>query len=188
MSRVIFVVSFLLAAIPSSSPARLMPFWSYEDLFAQSDFVVIATPSSPTHDTPERITLPNLAPPTPVIGVATEFKALLVLKGKTQAQFVFHHYRLPESDVALVNGPTLVTFGQKDHGSYLLFLVREADGRFAPVAGQTDPETVSVQRLSDLHSVSSNQAMQPTARRRTASLSMTDKLSFQASLAPTSGG
>jgi hypothetical protein len=33
-----------------------------------------------------------------------------------------------------------------------------------------------------------NQAMQPTARRRTASLLMTKELSFQASLAPTSGG
>lgn len=34
----------------------------------------------------------------------------------------------------------------------------------------------------------SNQTMQPTARRRTASLSMTNKLSFQTSLAVTSGG
>jgi hypothetical protein len=34
----------------------------------------------------------------------------------------------------------------------------------------------------------SNQAMQPTARRRTASLSMTTELSFQASLVLTSGG
>jgi hypothetical protein len=33
-----------------------------------------------------------------------------------------------------------------------------------------------------------NQAMQPTARRCTASLSMTNKLSLRASLAPTSGG
>jgi hypothetical protein len=33
-----------------------------------------------------------------------------------------------------------------------------------------------------------NQAMQPTARRRTASLSMTKRLSFQSSLAPASGG
>jgi hypothetical protein len=33
-----------------------------------------------------------------------------------------------------------------------------------------------------------NQAMQPTARRRTASLSMTKKLLFQARLAVTSGG
>src|SRR3954452_5454793 len=98
MIRIILIVSFLLTCIPSSSPARLMPVWSYEDLFTQSDLVVVAEPSSPTHDTPERTTLPNLSPPTAVIGVATEFKTLLVLKGKTQAQFVLHHYRLPESD------------------------------------------------------------------------------------------
>ena len=41
---------------------------------------------------------------------------------------------------------------------------------------------------SVLPAVRPNQAMQPTARPRTASLLMTNKLSFQASLAPTTGG
>jgi GNAT superfamily N-acetyltransferase len=43
-------------------------------------------------------------------------------------------------------------------------------------------------RLSTSATNGPNQAMQPTARRRTASLSMTSKLLFQASPGPTSGG
>jgi len=49
----------------------------------------------------------------------------------------------------MLNGPGLVSF---DAGpvpkSYLMFLVRESDGRFAPVAQQTDPRT-SVQELHE---------------------------------------
>jgi len=45
-----------------------------------------------------------------------------------------------------------------------------------------------VRRYLQVAHKSSNQTMQPTARRRTASLSMTKKPGFQASLAPTSGG
>src|SRR6267142_5794981 len=112
--------------------ARLMYDWTYEELFSKSDFVVIAEPISATHDTDERTNLPELAPSTPAIGVVTDFQTVLVLKGQKQDRFVLHHYRLPDSDVAIINGPVLVKFNPGHH-EYLLFLVRERDGRFAPV-------------------------------------------------------
>src|SRR3954454_8288976 len=161
----------VILATAEFATAHLMAVWSYEDLFGKSDVVVIATPMSPTRDTAERTTLPGIEPPTAVIGVVTQFQTLLVLKGDKHDRITFHHYTLPQSDVALVNGPSLVAFPKVDHVSYLLFLVRERDGRFAPTAGQADPEDVSVQKLSGLHTGPPNQAMQPTARRRTASLS-----------------
>ena len=74
--------------------------------------MVIAEPISATHDTDERTNLEGIAPPTPVIGVATDFKTLLVLKGQKQDRFVLHHYRLAKPDVPLINGPQLVAFGQ----------------------------------------------------------------------------
>ena len=128
--------------------AQLMYAWTYEELFSKSDFVVIAEPISATHDTDERTTLPELDPSVSAIGVVTDFKTLLVLKGQKQDRFVLHHYRLPESDVAIINGPVLVKFNPGHH-EYLLFLVRERDGRFAPVAGQADPGVFSVKQLSE---------------------------------------
>ena len=129
--------------------ARLMYDWTYEELFSKSDFVVIAEPISATHDTDERTNLPELAPSTPAIGVVTDFQTVLVLKGQKQDRFVLHHYRLPDSDVAIINGPVLVKFNPGHH-EYLLFLVRERDGRFAPVGGQTDPGAFSVKQLSEM--------------------------------------
>ena len=56
-----------------------------------------------------------------------------------------------------MGGPVLVTFEPPTRGKdgtlvsakrFLLFLVREADGRFAPVSGQKDPGEISVQEIS----------------------------------------
>ena len=143
----ILTVALSLALVDFVS-ARLMYDWTYEELFSKSDFVVIAEPISATHDTDERTNLPELAPSTPAIGVVTDFQTLLVLKGQKQDRFVLHHYRLPDSDVAIINGPVLVKFNPGHH-EYLLFLVRERDGRFAPVGGQPDPGAFAVKQLSE---------------------------------------
>jgi hypothetical protein len=146
MNRAPLVVAILVGlAFHRSVSARLMQSWSYQELFTKSDVVVIAKPRAATRDTTERSTLRDIA--VPVIGVATEFQTLLVLKGRTRERFSLHHYRLREPDLAFVNGPSLISFDpKKDHRRYLLFLVRESDGRFAPVAGQTDLD-VSVQEV-----------------------------------------
>jgi len=145
------IITAILMAISTAHPAsgRLIDDRTFEQLFAKADFVVIARPTSATHDTRERgFLLGNL----PVIGVITEFQTLLVLKGAKRERFMLHHYReapLP-SGVAFVNGPTLLSFDPKeDHRPYLLFLVREPDGRLAPVASQTDLD-VSVRQVGGI--------------------------------------
>src|ERR1044071_2959352 len=95
--------------------AKLMYAWTYEELFSKSDFVVIAEPTSATHDREERTILSELDPSVPAIGVVTDFQMLLVLKGQKQDRFVLHHYRLPQSDVAIINGPVLVKFNPAHH-------------------------------------------------------------------------
>jgi hypothetical protein len=64
----------------------------------------------------------------------------------------------------------------------------EIRARLVP-KGQFGGPTLIVRSIHRIAAAeSSNQTMQPTTRRRTASLSMTNKLSLQFSLAPTSGG
>ena len=49
----------------------------------------------------------------------------------------------------MVDGPNLLHFDSSGEysGDYLLFLVRESDGRYAPASGQVDPAITSVQVL-----------------------------------------
>ena len=156
-TRVGIVASAVLALLISHGFGYSITPWSYKDLFAKSDFVVIASPLTRPRDTRERMTLQKISPPVPVIGVNTEFKTLLVLKGSKRQRFVLHHYResrKPDPNKVILGGPDLLDFERpKDSRSvfsskrYLLFLVREADGRFAPVSGQQDPRGMSVQEL-----------------------------------------
>jgi hypothetical protein len=136
----------LITSAPHPVWARFIDDRAFEELFAKADFVVLAKPISATHDTPERSALLGNVP---VIGVITKFQTLLVLKGVKKGRFILHHYRetpLPPY-VAFVNGPTLHSFDpKKDHRPYLLFLRREQDGRFAPVADQSDLD-VSVRQV-----------------------------------------
>jgi hypothetical protein len=157
-TRIGIVASAALALLISHGFGYSITPWSYEDLFAKSDFVVIASPLTRPRETSERMTLEKITPPVPVIGVNTEFKTLLVLKGSERQRFVLHHYRdsrKPDPNKVILGGPDLLDFeGPTDaSGSvfsskrYLLFLVREADDRFAPVSGQQDPRGISVQEL-----------------------------------------
>jgi hypothetical protein len=153
MRSLIFAAALITAAVPRLV-AYTVPTYSYDELFARSDFVVIAQPLRKTHDTAERSTLRGVTPPTPVIGVETQFQTALVLKGRKRDRFTLHHYREPSLKVkpgfeaVTVDGPLLITFDATDRKRYLLFLVRERDGRFAPTGGQQDVETISVQELS----------------------------------------
>jgi hypothetical protein len=142
--------AILFCATPNQSEARLMAVLSYQEMLDKSDLVVIATSKSKTTDTKEQAFLPNIVnqdkdgkqSKVKSIGVETVFAVSAVLKGnRATEQFTLHHYREAQSGVS-VNGPTLVFFDPSDSShlsSYLLFLVREPDGRFAPTGGQTDP-------------------------------------------------
>ncbi len=121
--------------------------WSYQELYDQADLVVIAKPVS-TQETAEKSTLPNIAPAVRVIGLSTEFDISLLMKGdKSVKKAVLHHYRLADPKQLMMNGPNLACFDPKQPTRFLLFLHREADGRYSPVSGQTDPTLFSVLKL-----------------------------------------
>jgi hypothetical protein len=144
--RVLMIATALLLGLTGIVAARVVRIWPYQELLEKSDLVVIATATA-TNDTKEHIDLPGFAGQ-PVVAVETRFAVSAVLKGdKALKDFVFHHYRTPDgANVPMVpNGPTFVFFNPADEKppifrrTYILFLVREADGRYAPVVGQADP-------------------------------------------------
>jgi hypothetical protein len=146
MKKLVFLM--LIAALAAPLTGRLVKEWTFQEMFAQSDLVVIGTPVA-TVQTAEHTTLPDLSPSVAVLGLNTEFQARLVLKGdQKMKKFVLHHYKL-EHEESMINGPELVRFDSQIWGPhYLLFLAKEHDGRYAPVTGQTDPALYSVIQLS----------------------------------------
>ena len=133
-----------LALLAHGRPMRT---WSYQELTDQADLVVIAKPVSTTNTT-EHSVLPNTAPGVRVIGVNTDFKVLVALKGDQSLKtLVLHHCRLPNPKEHIIDGPNLVFFDLKQANRFLLFLHRDADGRYSPVSGQTDPALFSVLKL-----------------------------------------
>jgi RHS repeat-associated protein len=87
----------------------------------------------------------------PTMGVFLQpdpkFESCLVLKGdKKIARFQLHHYRYRSADDedAVANTPEFVKITRGRKTTFLLFLVRESDGKYVPVTGQTDPALFSV--------------------------------------------
>lgn len=127
--------------------ARTMRTWSYQELYDQADLVAIAKAIS-TQDITEEAVLPNIAPDVHVVGLSSEFDISVVMKGdRSIKKATLHHYRLDDPKQLVMNGPNLATFDPKQHTRFLLFLHREADGRYSPVSGQTDPTLFSVVKL-----------------------------------------
>lgn len=155
--RRIFAVSALFMVVSALFPlnARLIAMLSYGELLNRSDLVVIATPSGQTTDTKEASFLPGIIrqdsqgrqSKIATIGVETPFKASVILKGEQSVgHFVLHHYRETVAENSM-NGPNLLQFDPSQvakRRSYLMFLIRESDGRYAPTGGQTDPGLNSV--------------------------------------------
>lgn len=144
---IILLAAAILSCTVSQPQARLISVLSYQELLDKSDLVVIARPIAKIADTKERAFLSNIFHQDKdgkqikigSIGVETAFKSATVLKGdRTVEQFVLHHYREAESPDVELNGPFLVAFDPSNPSFYLLFLIRETDGRFAPTGGQTD--------------------------------------------------
>jgi hypothetical protein len=138
----------LVIALPVTALGRIKPLWTYQRMQEQADLVVIGKPVSSTATT-EKAVLPNISPNVPVVGMETEFAVRVVMKGEAAVQRIaFHHYSLANVEDGRVRGaPNLVSFDPKQHQCYLLFLKKEADGRFAPVTGQTDPGDACVIKL-----------------------------------------
>jgi hypothetical protein len=142
--QVIFVMVGVLVASAGIVAARVVRIWSTQELLDKSDLVVTATLKA-TNDTKEHIDLPGFVGEH-VIGVDSQFAVSAVLKGdRSKTNIVLHHYRASDgTNISHVpNGPTFVSFAPPEKSTsvpreYVLFLVREADGRYAPVVGQTD--------------------------------------------------
>ena len=144
------IASVLLLAVPSLTQSRMMKAWTYQEIFDQADLVVIAHPGA-TKDAPEKSPPPDRLPMGGVVAQETEFNIGLVTKGdKNLKQLVLHHYRLSKPEEPIINGPNFVSFNPKRHQSYLLFLKKEADGRYAPVCGQYEPALFSVLKLEGM--------------------------------------
>jgi hypothetical protein len=141
----VIIAAFMITA---SAPAYLLPSFAYEDMFAKSDLVVIARPNR-SRDTGKRTLDRNVKPAVPVAEAITDCQALYVLKGPKLKQFKLHHYRdLTDPNRVVIGGPTGISFDIPKNHRYLMFLVREANGRFVPFAGQTDVVDISVQEIS----------------------------------------
>ena len=149
------IAVLLGVAVLSAGPraeARLVQIIGYDELFAKADLVVIARPLAKTADTREVTVFEDVATqepdgrrtPVSAVGEETTFQVVKVIKGRAAATFILHHLREAsgnaggELDVE-INGPSLVTFDPANSRDILLFLKREANGRYAPLGGQTDP-------------------------------------------------
>jgi hypothetical protein len=146
--RTLFWPFLILVAItPQLLMARIVKTWTYREMLHKADLVVIATFES-SKDTAERRTLEDITPAIEAIGVESEFESRIILKGdKGIRKFRLHHYRIENAE-QIANGPRLVEVESGKHPAFLLFLVREEDGRYAPVTGQTDPTAFSVLELN----------------------------------------
>lgn len=144
MARRLLLLPAFAIALPQFLSARLTEHSSQQQVFEKADIVVIANVTS-TRSTDERSVLSNIQPATEVFGVETEFEVCVVLKGRKDiSTFKLHHY---ETHQQFTNGPLLIEIPKGKHSTYLLFLIEEEDGRYAPATGQTDPADSSVFRL-----------------------------------------
>jgi hypothetical protein len=145
-AKKILAVALMFAVLPVLN-ARITQAWTYQEMFSKADLVVIADVVS-TSETEERSALTDVEPHVAVIGVVTSFKSRLVLKGSPSlSSFRLHYYRFQiEDDKLAANSPELIEISGKDQ-TFLLFLTKEPDGKYAPVTGQTDPASFSVLEL-----------------------------------------
>src|SRR4029077_8901150 len=121
MKKPVALIAVVLLSVRVSS-AYLLPSFTYEDMFAKSDLVVIARPVA-SRDTGEHKLDREVRPAVPVAGVITECQALYVLKGPKLKKFKFRHYRdLTDPKRVVIGGPTGISFDIPKNHTYLMFL------------------------------------------------------------------
>jgi hypothetical protein len=142
----------------AETAAQVGYLWSFDELTAQSEVVVIATPDA-TQDTGIKAELNDLRPPLPVVELNTEFKILSILKGNVSGTtLLMRHYRLDTDRIRggcancgsqldfTTTGRMAVSCRSGDVSAqlptpcnYVLFLKRDAMGVFVPTSGQVFP-------------------------------------------------
>lgn len=139
------VFAFAFSAVIAE--ARLINAQTFRELEKMSDTIVVAKPVA-NRDTEERTDLRGIAPGIQVIGLSSEFEVSMVVKGDANLKsVVVHHYRLADPNQRMMNAPMLASFDPKSTNRYLVFLHREADGRYAPFE-QVDPAWTSFMEVS----------------------------------------
>jgi len=159
------LVGVLLVVISSSQLVHARPVrdYTYTDLVAESDVVVIATALSTAADNGRDFDKELRGLENEVESVITHFRIGGIVKGGVKGdRLSLMHYRFKPEQRPIVNAPGLVRFeaegpvigkeertGQRRHGAppeYLLFLKVTGDGKFVPTTGQMDPDG-SVRRI-----------------------------------------
>ena len=132
-----FHILILCAVLGASatSDARAMKSWSYAEMVEKSDIVVIASVGKTTL-TVSNEAIPNMG----ITGtrIATEATIVATLKGKPPKAITLHLIAMKGSAMP-ANGPNLIVFDSRPGVQYLMFLVKDKDGEYVPVTGQTDP-------------------------------------------------
>ena len=151
----IYLTLLMSLCLVFASHARLTEGLPYDAQTDKAALVVIATPTT-VAETSELVALPNIVTvhndgtkeDIMAKGVETTFDVLTVMKGeRTTKTLVLHHFKLAKPQVGF-NDPMLVSFKPEDKKRYLMFLQKEADGRYIAVCGQTDP-AYSIKELVD---------------------------------------
>jgi hypothetical protein len=157
-TKVLSTLLLVFVAIGPLAARFLVGGLSFQEMFDKADLVVIASAIN-TKDTTERkklididvieTTRPDLLQDE-VIGVETEFQTRITLKGsKDIRKFLLHHYRLAVEEEPGYGSPNFIRIPSERHGTFLMFLRKEKDGRYAPVTGQFDPAVLSVFEIKD---------------------------------------
>jgi hypothetical protein len=149
-----YITLLMALCLVLESHARFTEELPYAEQTDKATLVVIATPTS-VSETSELTALPDIVRTehgtNAVVmgrGVETTFDVLTVMKGeRTTKTLVLHHFKLAKPQGGL-NAPMVVSFKPEDKKRYLMFLQKEADGRYVAVCGQTDPAS-SIKELVD---------------------------------------
>src|ERR1700730_9848821 len=99
MKKPVAIASTIALSAGSWAFAYNIDSFTYAEMVAKSDLVVIAEPIE-SRDTGERHVDPNVRPAITVAGVVTTCRALYVLKGSKNKEFKLHHFREVDRDKA----------------------------------------------------------------------------------------
>ena len=140
--RIRHVVACVVCLAGLSAEARIRQLWTQQMMADKADLIVVAK-AVEVRDTGVKTTVPNVRrgnDEIPAVDMETTFEVSAVLKGAMEGKrLVMVHLREERPEIASRGGAELVAFDPAARKEYLLYLKREADGRYSAVVGQTDP-------------------------------------------------
>lgn len=142
MSRTSAAVIVVLFSMQATVMGLIAPPWTFDDLRAKSDLIVIAQRIS-TRDAGFTSEFTELQPPFPVVELNSDFKVLTALQGTPgRATVVLRHYRQDTERLPgpVLNAPLGLNFSTEPTAVYLLFLKHQPDDLYAPTSGHVFPE------------------------------------------------